>query len=98
MKIVIGCDHAAYELKEAVKAKLEGEGYEVMDVGCHSTESVDYPKYGHAVGKAVASGEADRFRMISAPLTARLAERGCGTIISSQISMPTTASSPRQNS
>ena len=60
MKIVIGCDHAAYELKEAVKAKLEGEGYEVMDVGCHSTESVDYPKYGHAVGKAVASGEADR--------------------------------------
>jgi ribose 5-phosphate isomerase B len=31
-----------------------------MDVGTHSTESVDYPKYGHAVGKAVASGEADR--------------------------------------
>ena len=31
-----------------------------MDVGCHSNESVDYPKYGHAVGKAVASGEADK--------------------------------------
>lgn len=60
MKIVMGSDHAGYELKEAVKAKLEGEGYEIIDVGTYSTESVDYPKYGHAVGKAVASGEADR--------------------------------------
>ncbi|MBE6041073.1 MAG: ribose 5-phosphate isomerase B [Clostridiales bacterium] len=60
MKIVIGCDHAGYELKEAIKAKLEAEGYEMMDVGCYSTESVDYPKYGHAVGKAVASGEAEK--------------------------------------
>lgn len=60
MKIVIGNDHAGYEMKEALKAKLEGEGYEVMDVGTYTTESCDYPKYGHAVGKAVASGEADR--------------------------------------
>lgn len=60
MKIVMGSDHAGYELKEAVKAKLEGEGFEIIDVGCYSTESVDYPKYGHAVGKAVASGEADK--------------------------------------
>lgn len=60
MKIVIGSDHAGYELKEAVKARLESKGYEMMDVGCHSAESVDYPKYGHAVGKAVAAGEADR--------------------------------------
>ena len=60
MKIAIGSDHAGYELKEVVRAKLEGEGYEVKDYGCYSTESVDYPKYGHAVGKAVASGEADK--------------------------------------
>lgn len=60
MKIVIGSDHAGFELKEAVKTKLEGEGYEVLDVGTYSAESVDYPKFGHAVGKAVASGEADR--------------------------------------
>ena len=60
MKIVVGCDHAAYEMKEAVKAKLVNDGYEVMDVGCYSSESVDYPKYGHAVGKAVACGEAER--------------------------------------
>ena len=60
MKIVVGSDHAAYELKEAIKEKLTGEGHEVIDVGCDSTESVDYPKYGHAVGRAVASGEAER--------------------------------------
>ncbi len=59
MKIAIGCDHAGYELKEAVKKKLENDGHEIIDVGCHSIESVDYPKYGHAVGRAVASGEAD---------------------------------------
>jgi ribose 5-phosphate isomerase B len=60
MKIVIGSDHAGFELKEAIKDRLAGKGYEMMDVGTYSNESVDYPKYGHAVGKAVASGEADR--------------------------------------
>ena len=60
MKIAVGSDHAAYELKEAIKEKLTGEGHEIIDVGCDSTESVDYPKYGHAVGRTVASGEAER--------------------------------------
>ena len=60
MRIVVGSDHAAYELKEAIKEKLTKEGHDVIDVGCDSTESVDYPKYGHAVGRAVASGEAER--------------------------------------
>ena len=60
MKIAVGSDHAAYELKEAIKEKLINEGHEIIDVGCDSTESVDYPKYGHAVGRAVASGEAER--------------------------------------
>ena len=60
MKIAVGSDHAAYELKEAIKEKLINEGHEVIDVGCDSPESVDYPKYGHAVGRTVASGEAER--------------------------------------
>ncbi|MBQ0018012.1 MAG: ribose 5-phosphate isomerase B [Clostridiales bacterium] len=60
MKIVIGCDHAAYELKEEVKQKLLNEGHEILDVGTDSAESVDYPIYGHAVGRAVADGEAER--------------------------------------
>ncbi len=60
MKIALGCDHAAFELKEAVKAKMESEGHTVIDVGTDSNESVDYPKFGHAVGRTVASGEAER--------------------------------------
>ena len=60
MKIAIGCDHAGYELKEKVKAKMAAAGHEMIDVGTDSTESVDYPKYGHAVGRTVASGEAER--------------------------------------
>ena len=60
MKIAIGSDHAAYELKEAIKEKMTAEGHEIIDCGCDSTESVDYPKYGHAVGRMVAAGDAER--------------------------------------
>ena len=60
MNIAIGCDHAGYPLKVAVEDKLLKEGYGIMDVGTESTESVDYPIYGKAVGRAVASGLADR--------------------------------------
>lgn len=59
MKIALGCDHGGYELKEKVKSHLEKKGYEVLDLGCHSTESVNYPVYGKAVGEAVAKKEAD---------------------------------------
>lgn len=60
MIIAVGCDHAGYELKEKVIDKLKSEGHTIIDVGTNSAESVDYPKYGHAVGRAVASGEAER--------------------------------------
>lgn len=60
MIIAIGCDHAGYELKEKVKAKMTAAGHQMIDVGTNSTESVDYPAYGHAVGRAVAGGQAER--------------------------------------
>ena len=60
MKIAISCDHAGYPLKVAVKDKLLKEGFEVVDFGTDSVESVDYPGYGKAVGKAVADGEAEK--------------------------------------
>ena len=59
MKIAIGCDHGGYALKLAVKKHLEEKGYEVVDYGCKSTESVDYPVYGEKVGRAVAGGECE---------------------------------------
>lgn len=60
MKIAIGCDHAGYPLKIAVKERLISEGHEILDVGTDSTESVDYPIYGKAVGECVAEGRAER--------------------------------------
>jgi ribose 5-phosphate isomerase B len=60
MKIAIGSDHAGFRLKEELRRHLESAGYAVADLGTVSEESVDYPDYGFAVGRAVASGEADR--------------------------------------
>lgn len=59
MKLGIGNDHAAYEMKLEIKEYLESKGYEVIDFGTHSTESCNYPEFGEAVGRAVAAGEVD---------------------------------------
>lgn len=52
-KVIIGADHAGYELKERIKKEL-GDRYEFLDVGTDSTDSVDYPKFGQAVAQQVA--------------------------------------------
>ncbi len=57
--IAVGADHAGYELKDAIAAHLHERGLEVTDLGTNSPESVDYPDFGAAVGRAVAGGEAD---------------------------------------
>ena len=59
MKIALGADHAGYALKQAIADYLAGLGHEVIDLGTDSEESVDYPRYCAAVGRAVVSGEAD---------------------------------------
>jgi len=51
--IPIGADHAGYELKEKVKLFLKEKGFDVQDFGCHSTESIDYPDFGHPVADMV---------------------------------------------
>jgi ribose 5-phosphate isomerase B len=60
IKIAIGCDHAAFEEKEKLKYFLRQKGYEVLDIGTNSTESVDYPKFGHSVANMVATKIADK--------------------------------------
>ena len=60
MRIVLGADHAGFELKERLKTYLRENGHETIDLGTSSTESVDYPDFGFAVGKAVAEGRAER--------------------------------------
>ena len=59
MKIGIGNDHAALEMKLQIKEFLEEMGHEVVDYGTHTEESCDYPVYGEKVGRAVAGGRAD---------------------------------------
>ena len=58
--IAIGSDHGGFEMKETVKKHLEEKGYEVKDCGCYSKESCDYPVFGHAVAKEVASGNCEK--------------------------------------
>ncbi|MBY0519580.1 MAG: ribose 5-phosphate isomerase B [Sphingomonas sp.] len=60
MRIAIASDHAAFALKQALVPWLQEQGYAVDDLGTHGTASVDYPDFGHAVGSAVASGQAAR--------------------------------------
>lgn len=59
MKIAIGNDHAATELKFQMKEYLESQGHEVINFGTDTNDSCNYPEFGEAVGKAVVSGEAE---------------------------------------
>jgi ribose 5-phosphate isomerase B len=58
--IIIGSDHAGFDLKERVKEWLEERGFEVEDVGPRSPEQVDYPDFAHQVAEAVGGGRRAR--------------------------------------
>ncbi len=58
--IAIGSDHGGYDLKQKVIKHLEDRGVLVKDVGCYSKESCDYPVFGHAAAREVASGACDK--------------------------------------
>jgi len=60
MRIVIGADHAGFPLKQELLELLAATDHTIVDVGTDSTESVDYPDYAAAVGRAVLDGRADR--------------------------------------
>ena len=55
--IAIGCDHGGFSLKERIGFRLKEQGYEVVDCGTNSAESVDYPDFALAVAKLVSAGE-----------------------------------------
>lgn len=59
MKIGIGNDHAALEMKNQVMEYLKEKGYEVINYGTNTPESCNYPEFGEKVGRAVVSGEVD---------------------------------------
>lgn len=60
MRVAVGSDHAGFGLKQMLADHLREMGYDVIDVGTHSSDSVDYPEFGASVGRSVVDGEADR--------------------------------------
>jgi ribose 5-phosphate isomerase B len=59
VRIALGADHAGFSLKALVAKHLADRGHEVIDLGTDSEESVDYPSFCAAVGRAVVEGQAD---------------------------------------
>lgn len=59
MKIVLGSDHAGFQLKEAIKNYLLTKNLDVLDVGTNSLERADYPIYGAKAARAITNGDAD---------------------------------------
>jgi ribose 5-phosphate isomerase B len=60
MRVAIGADHAGFELKALIIDHLAKAGHELVDVGTHGPEPVDYPDYARAVAEAILSGKAER--------------------------------------
>lgn len=60
MKVAVACDHAGFPLKETIMDAIRRLGHEVVDLGTHSTEPVDYPDYADQLGLVVRNGDADR--------------------------------------
>lgn len=60
MRIAIGCDHGALELKNAVAEHLKAQGHAVEDFGTYTTDSCDYPDFAEKAARAVADGACDR--------------------------------------
>ena len=60
MRIVVGCDHAGFRIKDAVIEAVKEAGHEVLDVGTDSDARVDFPDFAEKAGRAIISGQADR--------------------------------------
>ena len=60
MKISLACDHGGYLLKEEIKNYLEKLGHQVVDCGCNSLDSCDYPDFAHKAAKLVSEKKVER--------------------------------------
>jgi ribose 5-phosphate isomerase B len=60
MRIVLGSDHAGFDMKQDLVAFVRGLGHDIVDVGTNSTAPVDYPDFAEAVGMAIRNGQGER--------------------------------------
>lgn len=64
MRVVLGSDHAGFEMKQKILARVQSLGHPVLDVGTHDSSPADYPDYAEALGMAIINNQADRGIMI----------------------------------
>ena len=64
MRVVLGSDHAGFEMKQKILARVQSLGHQVLDVGTHDSLPTDYPDYAEALGMAIINNQADRGIMI----------------------------------
>lgn len=60
MRIVVGADHAGFEMKQIIAGYLRHIGHDVVDIGTNSDSPVDYPDFAEALAKAISDAEAER--------------------------------------
>ena len=64
MRVVLGSDHAGFEMKQKILARVQSLGHQVLDVGTHDSSPTDYPDYAEALAMAIVNNQADRGIMI----------------------------------
>ncbi|HEY2744314.1 MAG TPA: ribose 5-phosphate isomerase B [Polyangia bacterium] len=102
MRVVVGSDHAGYNLKQYLKDRLTAWGHEVEDVGTHSTDSCDYPTFGVAVGKRVVAvfesgGEARGVAVCGSGIGISIAANKVAGVRAALVTEPTAARLSRQH-
>jgi ribose 5-phosphate isomerase B len=99
MRVVVGSDHAGYELKQHLKYRLTAWGHEVEDVGTHSTDSCDYPVFGVAVGRRVVAlgPDARGVAVCGSGIGISIAANRVGGVRAALVSEPTAAKLSRQH-
>jgi len=99
LRVVVGSDHAGYKLKEYLKERLAAWGHEVEDVGTHTTDSCDYPRFGVAVGKRVVElgGEARGVAVCGSGIGISIAANRVAGVRAALVQEPTAARLSRQH-
>ena len=99
MRVVVGSDHAGYELKQYLKDRLTAWGHDVEDVGTHSDERCDYPRFGEAVGRRVVElgGAARGLCVCGSGIGISMAANKVAGVRAALVSEPTAARLSRQH-
>jgi len=98
MRIVMTADHAGVDLKDELAAWLGEQGHDILDLGTHGHESVDYPRFGAMMAEALADGRAERgITVCGSGIGVAIAANRNPACRCAQVSEPLSASLARQH-